>query len=84
MAETTSTRITRLADAMTEMAKAQMRMDNALAHLAEVQATETQRTEERFREIKAESLALEKRTDERIANLVRAIGELLRRNGKRT
>lgn len=53
-------------------------MDNALAHLAEVQA----RDEGRIPEMKQEALEREKRIDERIEKLVIAIGELVRPNAK--
>ena len=66
--ETLSTRVKRLEEAMAEMAKAQTRAQNALAHLAEVQAAD--QTEARDRE---------KRIDERIEKLVIAIGELISR-----
>jgi hypothetical protein len=68
MAETLSTRVTRLEKAMVEMAHAHTRMENALAHLAEVQAQDQTEARER-----------EKRVDERIEKLVSAIGELISR-----
>jgi hypothetical protein len=61
--ETQNTRVTRLEEAMIEMAKAQTRMDNALAHLAEVQAQDQSEARERGRLL-----------DERIDKLVIAIG----------
>jgi hypothetical protein len=64
MAETLSARVTRLEEAM-------VRLANAQAHLAEVQAQDQTEARER-----------EKRIDERIEKLVIAIGELLPRNGK--
>ena len=69
--EPLTTRVTRLEEAMTEMAKSQVRLDNALAHLAEVQA-----------ETKQQLADLGKQTDKRIADLVSAIGELIHKNGK--
>jgi hypothetical protein len=59
--ETLSTRVTRLEEA-------QIRLDNAMAHLAEVQAQDQTEARER-----------EKRIDERIEKLVIAIGELVSR-----
>jgi hypothetical protein len=65
MAETISTRVTRLEKAMIKLA-------NAQAHLAEVQAQDQTEARER-----------ERRIDERIEKLVIAIGEFIRRqNGK--
>jgi hypothetical protein len=69
------TRSARLEKAMTEMAKSQVRVENALAHLADVQAREIQLTEQRFRELKEEAKERDKLLDERIAKLVSAIGE---------
>jgi len=63
MAETLSTRVTRLEEAM-------IRLANAQAHLAEVQAQDQSEARER-----------EKRIDERIEKLVVAIAELIRKNG---
>jgi len=57
--ETISNRVTRLEEA-------QIRLDNAMAHLAEVQAQDQTEARER-----------EKRIDERIEKLVSAIGALL-------
>ncbi len=70
MAETLNTRVTRLEKAMTELAKSQARLDNAMAHLAEVQAQDQTDARER-----------EKRIDERIEKLVLAIAQLIRKNG---
>ncbi len=70
MAETLNMRVTRLEKAMAELAEAQVRLTNAQAHLAEVQARDQTEARER-----------ERRLDERIANLVSAIGELIR-NGR--
>jgi len=73
--ETLSTRVAR-------MEEAQIRLDNAMAHLAEVQAhdqTEAREREKRVDE-RIEKLAAEgKNTDERIDKLVIAIGELVSR-----
>jgi len=69
--ETLNTRVTRLEEA-------QIRTNNALAHLAEAQA----KTEDTIRELRVESNEREKRMDERIEKLVSAIGEFIRRNGK--
>jgi hypothetical protein len=66
MAETLNTRVTRLEKAMAEMAASEVRRDNAIAHLAEVQAQDQTEARER-----------ERRVDERIASLVSAIGELI-------
>lgn len=65
--ETLSTRVTRLEEA-------QIRVGNAMAHLAEVQA-----------ETKQQMLELGKETDRRIGQLVSAIGELIAqmKNGKK-
>ena len=87
MAETLNTRVTRLEKAMAEMAKSHVRLDNALAHLAEVQAKdeeEIRKEEEGIRQMKREALEREKRIDDRIEKLVSAIGEYIRRtsNGK--
>ena len=68
MAETLNTRVTRLEEAM-------VRLANAQAHLAEVQAQD--QTE--LREMKKEALQRERRLDERIEKLVSAIGEFIRR-----
>jgi|GEM_PF-6765924 len=63
--ETLSTRVKRLEES-------QIRLDNAMAHLAEVQAQDQTEARER-----------EKRIDDRIEKLVLAIAELVRRqNGK--
>jgi len=59
--ETLSTRVARLEEA-------QIRLDNAMAHLAEVQAQDQTEARER-----------ERRVDERIEKLVVAIGELVTR-----
>jgi hypothetical protein len=59
--ETLNTRVARLEEA-------QIRLDNAMAHLAEVQAQDQTEARER-----------EKRLDERIEKLVVAIGELVTR-----
>jgi len=83
MAETISTRVTRLEKAMIKLA-------NAQAHLAEVQAQDQTEARERERRIdeRIEKLAVaigerERRIDERIEKLVIAIGEFIRRqNGK--
>jgi hypothetical protein len=69
--ETLNTRVTRLEESMIAMAKAQTRMDNAMAHLAEVQAQDQTEARER-----------EKRIDERIEKLVIAIAQLIQRNGR--
>ena len=71
MAETLNTRVTRLEKTMVELAAAEVRRDNALAHLAEVQAQDQTEARER-----------ERRIDERIEKLVIAIGELIHRDGK--
>jgi len=60
--ETITTRVTRLEES-------QIRLNNAMAHLAEVQAQTTEQMTE-----------LGKETDRRIGELVSAIGEFLRRN----
>jgi hypothetical protein len=59
--ETLNSRVARLEEA-------QIRLDNAMAHLAEVQAQDQTEARER-----------EKRVDERIDRLVIAIGELVSR-----
>jgi predicted nucleic acid-binding Zn-ribbon protein len=64
--ETLSARVQRLEEG-------QIRLQNAMAHLAEVQA----RGEEDIRDMKREALEREKRIDERIEKLVVAIGELI-------
>lgn len=72
-AETLNTRVTRLEKTMTELARSQVRLDNAMAHLAEVQAQDQTEARER-----------ERRIDERIDKLVSAIGEFISRsNGKK-
>jgi len=86
MAETIYSRVTRLEKAMIQMAQSQtkfqtrvdktlIRLDNAMAHLAEVQAA----GEKEMRRMKQEALEREKRIDERIEKLVSAIGEFIRR-----
>ena len=62
MAETLNTRVTRLEEAM-------IRLANAQAHLAEVQAQDQTEARER-----------ERRLDNRIEKLVSAIGEWIRRS----
>ena len=64
--ETLATRVARLEES-------KIRLDNAMAHLAEVRAED--QTEARQRE---------RRVDERIEKLVIAIGKLVSRNGKTT
>jgi glutamate mutase epsilon subunit len=85
--ETIHTRVTRLEKAMAHLAEVQAqdhvhisKLDNAMAHLAEVQAQQ----QSDIREMKIEALEREKRLDERIGNLVSAIGELISqmRNGR--
>jgi prefoldin subunit 5 len=71
MAETLNTRVTRLE-------KAQIKMTNALAHLAEEHA----KTDRVIRELRVEANQREKRVDARIEKLVSAMGEFIRRNGK--
>jgi hypothetical protein len=78
MAETLNTRVTRLEKTMTELAASQVRLTNAQAHFAEVQA----QGEGQIREMKKEALERERRVDERIDKLVSAIGEFTRKNGK--
>jgi len=77
--ETLSTRVARPEES-------QIRLDNALAYLAESHAKiEEQflRTDTRIAELREESNQREKRMDERIGNLVSAIGEFIsRQNGK--
>jgi hypothetical protein len=71
--ETLSSRVTRLEEA-------QIRLDNAMAHLAEVQAQDQTEAREREKRIddRIEKLAAEgKNTDARIDKLVIAIGELI-------
>jgi hypothetical protein len=65
MAETLTTRVTRLEKGM-------IRVENALAHLAEIQRREIE-----------ESAARDKRMDERIEKLVSAIGAFIARVDKR-
>jgi len=79
MAETLGTRVTRLEEAM-------IRLANAQAHLAEVQAADETGARERqaaneaeIRALKMEALEREKRIDDRIEKLVVAIGELIGR-----
>jgi hypothetical protein len=55
-----------------------IRLANAQAHLAEVQA----QGHDEIREMKKEALERERRVDERIDKLVSAIGEFIRKNGK--
>ena len=82
MAETLNTRVTRLEEAMIKLA-------NAQAHLAEVQAEDQtkarereKRLDDRIEKLVIEAREREKGLDERIAKLVSAIGEFLRANGK--
>jgi predicted nucleic acid-binding Zn-ribbon protein len=73
--ETLNSRVTRLEEG-------QIRLDNALAYLAESHAkTEEQfrRTDARLAELREESDRREARMDERIGHLVSAIGELITR-----
>ncbi len=73
--ETLNSRVARLEEG-------QIRLDNALAFLAESHAkTEEQfrRTDARIAELREESNEREKRMDERIGHLVIAIGELITR-----
>ncbi len=55
-----------------------VRLTNAQAHLAEVQA----RGQEELEQMKREALERERRLDERIEKLAIAIGEMIRRDGK--
>ena len=74
MAETLNARVTRLEEAMIKLA-------NAQAHLAEVQAQDQgdiRQMNLRIEQMKIEALEREKRLDERIEKLVSAIGELIR------
>ena len=64
MAETLKERVTRLEES-------QIRLSNAMSHLAKVQAQDQTEARER-----------EKRIDDRIEKLVIAIGQLISRNGK--
>jgi hypothetical protein len=76
--ETLSTRVARLEEG-------HIRLDNALAFLAESHAkTEEQfrRTDARIAELREESNQREARMDARIGSLVSAIGEFIRQNGK--
>lgn len=77
--ETLSTRVARPEES-------QIRLDNALAYLAESHAKieeQFRRTDTRIAELREESNQREKRMDERIGNLVSAIGEFIsRQNGK--
>jgi hypothetical protein len=82
MAETLNTCVTRLEKAMAELAEAQVRLTNAQAHLAEVQARHDEKFEQKFEQMKQEELERGRVLDERIANLVSAIGEMIRRNEK--
>ena len=78
MPETLNTRVTRLEEA-------QIKLTNAMTHLAEVQAQdegELRQMNVRIEQMKIEALEREKRIDERIDKLVVAIGELISRNGK--
>jgi hypothetical protein len=73
--ETLSTRVAR-------MEEAQIRMQNAMAHLAEVQAqnqTEDRERDKHIAELRQEALERERRVDDRIEKLVIAIGELVSR-----
>jgi predicted nucleic acid-binding Zn-ribbon protein len=89
MAETLNQRVTRLENLMGSLAEKQNRLDDVLVTLAEAQiATEHrfQQTAESLRELreglaelKTELKEQARQTDERIANLVVAIGELTRR-----
>jgi len=67
MAETLSTRVTRLEKAMAELAEKDAQLDDLVKVLLDAQI----KTETRFQQ-----------TGERIDKLVSAIGELIRRNGK--
>jgi predicted nucleic acid-binding Zn-ribbon protein len=69
MAETLSTRVKRLENAMAEVAEKQSQLDDLVKVLLDAQI----KTEARFQE-----------TGERIDKLVSAIGEFIRRNGKQT
>src|SRR2546425_10439926 len=95
MAETLSARVTRLENAMAQLAKAQAKLTKTVDHLAQVQAeaqvkltnglnhlAEAQaRHETEAREWQREARERERRLDERIEKLVSAIGELIRRRG---
>jgi predicted nucleic acid-binding Zn-ribbon protein len=69
MAETLSTRVKRLENAMAEVAEKQSQLDDLVKVLLDAQI----KTEAGFQE-----------TGERIDKLVSAIGEFSRRNGKQT
>jgi hypothetical protein len=76
MAETLGTGFTRLERIVADLGKAQLKTENALAHLVEIQAQNQTEARER-----------ERRIDERIEKLVIAIGELIQhmpRNGRRS
>jgi predicted nucleic acid-binding Zn-ribbon protein len=75
VAETLSSRVTRLEKAMAQMAESHVRLENAMAHLVEIQAA----GQEEIRQMKQEALDRERKLDERIEKLVSAIGELISR-----
>lgn len=80
--ETLNTRVTRIEEVMVQLGASQVRMDNALAHLAEVQAqdqTEAREREKRIDERIENLLAEGRNTDARIDKLVIAIGEFISR-----
>ena len=77
-----TTRITKLEETMNELAQAEIRRDNAISHLAEVQARSEAETRERLARIDTDAEARGRLLDERIEKLVSAIGKLIsQRNG---
>ena len=73
--ETLTTRVTRLEESTQALIDSQIRTDARIAELRE-------ESNARIVELRDESNEREKRMDKRIADLVSAIAEFLRRNGK--
>ena|SRR5437016_924492 len=88
MAETLSARVTRLENAMAQLAKAQAKLTKTVDHLAQVQAEAQVKLTNGLNHLaeaqarhETEARERERRLDERIEKLVSAIGELIRRRG---
>jgi hypothetical protein len=69
-----------LAKAQAQTTRGMTKLDNAMAHLAEVQAETTKEIRELGKETDRRLRELGEETDRRIAALVSAIGELIRRD----